>query len=115
MKLRVPNGTSPHPPKTLQSATSRNGTLFCWRFPYPESTPCAVISLKTKHCPYSQAGRRGLPDQSEVIDWRSGCDDDHQEAKLRAEPPSFGTPEESHGPGRNPRPNSRRFRAPLEK
>jgi hypothetical protein len=34
-------------------------------FPYPESTPCAFMSLKTKHCPFSQAGRRrfdpGLP------------------------------------------------------
>src|SRR5665213_3915252 len=32
--------------------------MFYWRFPYPESTPCAVILLKTKHCPFSQAGRR---------------------------------------------------------
>jgi len=38
--------------------------------------------------------------------------DDRREAKLRAEPPSFGAPEESHGPVRNPRLSSRRFRAP---
>jgi hypothetical protein len=36
------------------------------------------------------------------------------ETGLRAELPSFGAPEESHGPVRNPRPCSRRFRAPLE-
>ena len=49
-----------HPPKTLHLPACENEPLFCWRFSYPESTPCAVISLKTKHCPYSQAGRRGF-------------------------------------------------------
>jgi hypothetical protein len=36
----------------------------------------------------------------------------HREAELRAEPLLFGAPEESRGPVRNPRPSSRRFRAP---
>src|ERR1039457_1477008 len=46
-------------------ASCGNRLSFCWRFSYPESTPCAVMLLKTKHCPTSQAGRRrfesGLP------------------------------------------------------
>src|SRR5437868_917604 len=48
------------PSKNPPLICRRKRTLFCWRFPYPESTPCAVISLKTKHCSYSQAGRRGF-------------------------------------------------------
>ena len=39
--------------------------------------------------------------------------DDHGESELRADPLSFGAPEESHSPVRNPQPSSRRFRAPL--
>ena len=34
------------------------------------------------------------------------------EDELRAGPLSFGAPEESHGPVRNPQPSSRRFRGP---
>src|SRR5579862_1059696 len=48
-----------YPPLTLHLYRLENRERICWRFLYPESTPCAHMSLITKHGPFSQAGHPG--------------------------------------------------------
>jgi hypothetical protein len=50
----------PYPLLTLHLHPGGNGPVLYWRFSYPESTPCASMLFKTKHCPFSQAGRHGF-------------------------------------------------------
>jgi hypothetical protein len=62
---------SRYPPFTLHQQACRNRLSFHWRFPYPESTPCASMLFKTNDGPTSQAGRRrfesGLPLQNQQL------------------------------------------------
>src|SRR5712692_2159032 len=66
-RLNLGNGTprisKSRQPLTLQKPSSstpaETDPCFVGVF-HPESTPCAVILLKTKHCPFSQAGRQGF-------------------------------------------------------
>jgi len=55
----------PHPPKPSINIPAETDVL------YPGSTPCAFISLKTKHCPFSQAGCLVLACESKIFSTQS--------------------------------------------
>jgi hypothetical protein len=67
--IPTPDGTLPELLPRLVNLTLKKPSIrtpavtdpcFVGVFRTPSQTPCAVMSLKTKYCPFSQAGRRGF-------------------------------------------------------